>query len=219
MNRMVFDLQPGIIVNNRNLLPGDFSTPEQEIVAEKGNRAWESCMTLNDSWGYQRADDDWKSAKTVLRNLISCAGQGGNYLLNIGPRPDGSIPTESERVLEEVGQWMQRNGTTIYGSAPCRVDTSNYAGFTRKGNTLFMHVDFWPGETVALAGLTTKVKGVTLFASGRRVDFQQEQFRVRFTGLPAQPPDSHVTTLAIECEDEPVQNTEMVRRERPRSQA
>ena len=104
MNKMVFELQPDIIVNNRNGLPGDFSTPEQQIEAEKGGRAWESCMTLNDSWGYQRADDNWKSSKTVVRNLITCSRDGGNYLLNIGPKPDGSIPAESVRVLTEVGQ-------------------------------------------------------------------------------------------------------------------
>ena len=75
MNRMVFELQPDIVVNNRNLLSGDFSTPEQEITAEKGGRAWESCMTLNDSWGYHRTDDDWKNAKTVVCNLVSCAGR------------------------------------------------------------------------------------------------------------------------------------------------
>ena len=64
MNEMVFQLQPAIIVNNRNKLPGDFSTPEQHITAETGGRAWEACMTLNDSWGYQAADDNWKSSKT-----------------------------------------------------------------------------------------------------------------------------------------------------------
>ena len=92
MNEMVFQLQSEIIVNNRNKLQGDFSTPEQRISAETGGRAWESCMTLNDSWGYQRADDNWKNARTVIRNLITCARDGGNYLLNIGPRADGSIP-------------------------------------------------------------------------------------------------------------------------------
>ncbi|HEY2859710.1 MAG TPA: alpha-L-fucosidase, partial [Terracidiphilus sp.] len=92
MNEMVFELQPEIVVNNRNGLPGDFTTPEQHIQAADIGRAWETCMTLNDSWGYQRADDNWKSPKTVVRNLISCARDGGNYLLNIGPRGDGSIP-------------------------------------------------------------------------------------------------------------------------------
>src|ERR1700727_559280 len=106
MNKMVFELQPDIIVNNRNKLPGDFSTPEQKIVAEAGGRAWESCMTLNDSWGYQRADDNWKTSRTIIRNLITCVRDGGNYLLNIGPQPDGAVPAESVRVLTEVGQWM-----------------------------------------------------------------------------------------------------------------
>src|SRR6266567_4306621 len=91
MNKMVFELQPDIVVNNRNHLIGDFSTPEQKIVAETNGRAWESCMTLNDSWGFQRADDNWKTSKTIIRNLISCARDGGNYLLNIGPTQDGSI--------------------------------------------------------------------------------------------------------------------------------
>src|SRR2546423_7017568 len=83
MNQMVFELQPEIIVNNRNGLEGDFSTLEQEISAAEKGRAWETCMTMNDSWGYNRGDDAWKSAKAIASNLINCAGGGGNYLLNI----------------------------------------------------------------------------------------------------------------------------------------
>ncbi len=216
MNKMVFGLQPDIIVNNRNGLPGDFSTPEQEIVAEKGTRAWESCMTLNDSWGYQRADDNWKNPKTVIRNLVSCSRDGGNYLLNIGPKPDGSIPEGSVRVLTEVGQWMTRNGDSIHTTDRCQVHASEFAGFTRRGNTLYMHVHFWPGDTIALGGLMTKVTSARLLASGQGVNFEQERFRVRFTGLPADAPDHPVTTIAIECESEPRQDTGLVRRERPR---
>ncbi len=218
MNKMVFDLQPGIIVNNRNKLPGDFSTPEQKIVAEK-DRAWEACMTLNDSWGYQSADDNWKSPKQVIRNLISCAREGGNYLLNIGPRADGSIPEASVRILNEVGHWMAGNGDTIYDSEPCQVRRSNYASFTRKGNTLFMHVHFWPGDTVALSGLKATVKSARLHASKRKIDFKQDRFRVRFTGLPQEAPDNPVTTIAVECESEPTQDTDFVRRGKPRLEA
>jgi alpha-L-fucosidase len=217
MNKMVFGLQPDIIVDNRNGLPGDFSTPEQEIVAEKGSRSWESCMTLNDSWGYQRADDNWKSSKTIVRNLVECSRDGGNYLLNIGPKPDGSIPEESVRALTDVGQWMSRNGASIYATDRCQVHASEFAGFTRQGNTLYMHVYFWPGETVALAGLMTKVKSARLFASGNEVKFEQDRFRVRFTGLPADAPDHPLTTLAIECESEPIQDTRYVRVQRPRN--
>ncbi len=110
MNQMVFELQPDIIVNNRNGLEGDFSTPEQEVRAAQSGRAWESCMTLNDSWGFNRFDDAWKTPKTIVANLANCARGGGNYLLNIGPKPDGSIPDESVTVLQAVGKWLETNG-------------------------------------------------------------------------------------------------------------
>ncbi|HKN36492.1 MAG TPA: alpha-L-fucosidase [Terriglobales bacterium] len=216
MNKMVFELQPDIIVNNRNKLPGDFSTPEQHITAETNGRAWETCMTLNDSWGYQRGDDAWKPPKQVIQNLIACSRGTGNYLLNIGPKPDGTIPEESVRILSEVGQWMNRNGQSIYGSDLCQVRRSNYASFTRKGNTLYMHVHFWPGETVAISGLMTGVKSARLLALDKKVQVQQDKFRVRFTGLPAEAPDHPVTTIAIECESEPTQDTLFVRKEKPR---
>jgi alpha-L-fucosidase len=217
MNQMVFQLQPGIIVNNRNRLPGDFSTPEQRIQAEKEGRAWESCMTMNDSWGYHSADDDWKTPKTIVRNLITCARGGGNYLLNIGPKPDGSIPEESVRIMTAVGKWMDRNGATIYESQPCQVTHSEYANFTRKGNTLYIHVFFWPGETVSIGGLIPKVKSARLLASGKEVRFDQDRFRVRFTGLPQTAPDDPVTVIAAECDAEPTQSTDMIRKERPRT--
>jgi alpha-L-fucosidase len=218
MNAMVFQLQPEIIVNNRNKLDGDFSTPEQTITADN-KHAWESCMTMNDSWGYHRADDNWKSPKTVVRNLVTCAHDTGNYLLNIGPKPDGSIPEESVGILTKVGGWMQRNGPTIYQSEKCQPRRSNYASFSRKGNTLFMHVHFWPGSTVALGGLRNKVRSAKLVASGRDVKFDQDDFRTRFVGLPEKAPDDPVTTIAIECDGEPHQDTDYVRKERPRRNA
>lgn len=216
MNEMVFNLQPEIIVNNRNKLQGDFATPEQKIVAETNGRAWESCMTLNDSWGYQRADDNWKSSRTVVRNLISCVRAGGNYLLNIGPKPDGSIPEESSRVLNEVGAWMNTNGHTIYDSDLCQVSRSNYASFTRIGNTLYMHVHFWPGEYVAISGLQTRVRSAHLLKSGVEVKFISDGFQTKFVGLPENAPDYPVTTIAIECESEPKQDTDYVRINKPR---
>jgi len=216
MNKMVFELQPDIIVNNRNKLTGDFSTPEQKIVAENGGRAWESCMTLNDSWGFNRADDNWKSSKTVVRNLITCVRGGGNYLLNVGPKPDGSIPESSVQVLTEVGQWMAVNGDTIYKSDLCQPARSTYASFTRTGNTLFMHVHFWPGEDVAISGLMTKVKSVRLLKTGQELTFQQDPYRVHIVGLTQDAPDYPVTTLVIECESEPKQDTDFVRKNKPR---
>jgi alpha-L-fucosidase len=216
MNQMVFELQPEIVVNNRNKLTGDFSTPEQRIVAETGGRAWESCMTMNDSWGYQAADDNWKNSRTILRNLITCARDDGNYLLNIGPKPDGSIPEPSVRALREAGEWLQTNSHTIYETDICQVRRSNYASFTRKGNTLFMHVHFWPGEYVAISGLRVKVTAAKLIKTGEPVTFAQDDFRVRFTGLPVEAPDYPLTTIAIECDAEPHQDTDYVRINKPR---
>ncbi|HEY4382794.1 MAG TPA: alpha-L-fucosidase [Acidobacteriaceae bacterium] len=216
MNKMVFELQPDIVVNNRNHLIGDFSTPEQKIVAETNGRAWESCMTLNDSWGFQRADDNWKSARTVIRNLISCVHDGGNYLLNIGPQPDGSIPGESVRILSEVGHWMAINGDSIYKSEICDPRRSNYASFTRAGNTLFMHVHFWPGSDLAISGLTVKVKSARLIKTNEAVTVSQDPYRVHLTGLPVDAPDTPITTIALECDGEPKQDTIFVRNNKPR---
>jgi alpha-L-fucosidase len=215
MNDMVFNLQPEIIVNNRNGLPGDFATPEQQIRAED-TRAWESCMTMNGSWGYQKADDDWKTPKTVVRNLASCAKDTGNYLLNIGPKPDGSIPEESIRILTAVGGWMQRNGSAIYESEKCQPGSSEFARFTRKGNTLYMHVHFWPGSAVSLGGLTNQVKSARLLAGGKEIKFEQDKFRLRMTGLPEKAPDDPVTTIAIECDGVPHQDMRAIRTDRPR---
>jgi len=215
MNEMVFQLQPQIIVNNRNQLDGDFKTPEQTIRAE-ANSAWESCMTMNSSWGYNKGDDDWKTPKNIVRNLVTCARDTGNYLLNIGPKADGSIPEESVKIMTSVGKWMDKNGVSIYQSEIAQPRRSAIAGFTRKGNTLYMHVHFWPGDTVALGGLMNQVKSAKLLASGKDVKFDQDKFRVRFTGLPEKAPDEPVTTIAIECDGVPRQDSDFVRKERPR---
>src|SRR5580658_1580799 len=131
MNETVFELQPDIIVNNRNGLEGDFSTPEQEIVAAEAGRAWESCMTMNDSWGFNRGDDGWKTPKTIVTNLANCAKGGGNYLLNIGPLPDGSVPEKSLEILETVGKWLDTNGKSIYGTERGSFSWSSNAQYTR----------------------------------------------------------------------------------------
>jgi alpha-L-fucosidase len=212
MNQMVFGLQPDIIVNNRNKLPGDFATPEQRIEAAEGGKAWEACMTMNDSWGYHKTDDAWKSPKQVIRNLITCAHDGGNYLINIGPKPDGSVPEESVRILTTVGAWMEKNGGSLYGADRCQPRRCRFGSFSRKGNTLYLHVHFWPGSTVAIAGLMNKVKSASLLATGQKVAFKQDTYRVQFTGLAEKAPDDPITTLVIECDGEPKQDELFVRR-------
>src|ERR1039457_1582501 len=213
MNQMVFELQPEIIVNNRNGLEGDFSTPEQEIHAEKAGRAWESCMTLNESWGFNRGDDAWKSPKTIVGNLATCARGGGNYLLNIGPKPDGSIPEETFNVLEAVGKWLDTNGKAIYGTERGIFGWNTNANYPRRGNTLYIHQQFWPGHTpaadwlsyfqpqaaIALGGLKPKVLSARLLKTGQKVEFTQNEFSLRLTGLPLGAPDQPATVIEVEC--------------------
>jgi alpha-L-fucosidase len=217
MNEMVFSLQPEIIVNNRNGLPGDFSTPEQHIQASEVGRAWETCMTLNDSWGFNRADDQWKNAKTIVDNLITCARGGGNYLLNIGPEPDGSVPQPSIEVLEAVGKWIDTNGTAIYGTERGQLTQNASCNYSRRGNTLYIHVYNWPGHTpaaewldfykpevvVAIGGLKPKVLSAKVLKTGQKVEFTQDEFNFRLTGLPMEAPDHPATVIEVECDGEP----------------
>ncbi|HZQ51941.1 MAG TPA: alpha-L-fucosidase [Bryobacteraceae bacterium] len=214
MNEMVRKLQPDILINNRSGIPEDFTTPEQHIQAF--SQPWEACMTMNDSWGYQRADDDWKSPKTIVRNLLTCTRDGGNYLLNIGPKGDGSIPEPSTQILTAVGQWMDKHGDLIHKADRCQMKRSDFALFTRQGNTLYMHVYFWPGSTVALGGLQQKVLSAKLYPTGEPVKFDQEQWRVRLTGLPETAPDPIATVLQVECDGEPTQDMLAIRKYRKR---
>jgi alpha-L-fucosidase len=205
MNRMVRKLQPDIIINNRSRLPEDFSTPEQKIVAEAGGRAWESCMTMNDSWGYNANDDAWKSPKRIVLNLMICAHDGGNYLLNIGPKLDGSVPQPSVQILREVGRWMKTYGRAIYGTEKNTIRGTPCVGLTSKGKKLHAICYYWPGKRWSLAGITGKVKSVRLLPGGRRIKFRQSRLRLLFEDCPSKAPDPLVSVLEIRCASRPGQ--------------
>jgi alpha-L-fucosidase len=125
----VRSLQPGIIINNRvgkgrqgmqgmskdATYAGDFGTPEQEILSTASTFPWESCMTMNDTWGFKTSDTSWKSSEILVKNLVDIVSKGGNFLLNIGPTSEGLIPTPSIERLKEMGQWLKVNGEAIYG--------------------------------------------------------------------------------------------------------
>ena len=115
---LVHQLQPDCLVNNRAGVPGDYVTPEQEIPDEVIHAPWETCMTMNDHWGYNKNDQDWKSSEALIRDLIDIVSKGGNYLLNIGPTPDGVFPPQSLDRLAQIGRWMRVNGEAIHGAGP-----------------------------------------------------------------------------------------------------
>lgn len=204
MNDLVFGLQPDILLNNRNLLSGDFSTPEQSTQAAKTD--WESCMTMNDSWAYLAADNNWKSTQQLVQNLVECARDGGNYLLDIGPRADGSVPEPAVTRLQAIGGWLSRNGEAVYGTQRCRFPHGNIGVYTRSGNTLYTIIYFWPGNTMTVGGVRCKVKSARFLATGHMVRYEQQGSQLIFTSLPDNPPDSPVTVIAAECDAEPVQD-------------
>jgi len=190
-------LKPDIIVNNRvdkgrqgmqgmtatGTFVGDFGTPEQEIPTTgfTDGRLWETCMTMNDTWGYARNDNNWKPSETLIRNLIDVASKGGNYLLNVGPTELGELTPETYERLNALGNWMQKNSAAIYGT-----QSSPFAGLkfdgrcTRKGNTLYLHVFNFPGSELTLTGLQAKVKSVRVLG-GEKLTFEQNTGELRIS--------------------------------------
>jgi alpha-L-fucosidase len=175
--RMIRSLRPGILINDRINLPEDFSTPEQTIPAGAlpGGRLWETCMTMNDTWGFARNDHNWKSTTDLGRKLIDIASKGGNFLLNVGPTDTGIIPPESVERLRAIGRWMKRNGLAIYGTEKSPYRRHPFDGrCTTKGSTLYVHAFSWPEEGLRLPGLKTAVREARLLDGNRRLTFRTE---------------------------------------------
>jgi alpha-L-fucosidase len=168
-----FPLDPGLIANNRlgNGVPGDIETPEQHIPATGfKNRDWEVCMTMNDTWGYQSFDNNYKSSSSLLRNLIDIASKGGNYLLNIGPDATGTVPAPQVQRLQDIAAWMKANGTSIHGTTASPFRKLPFDGrVTTKGNSLFLQVFTWPENGLTLAGLQTPIKSAKVLATGQKL--------------------------------------------------
>jgi len=203
LNAMVRELQPRIIINDRSGLPEDHDTPEQHISASKGGRNWESCMTLNDNWGYSAGDNNWKSTMQLIHNLVRCASGAGNLLLNVGPKSDGTIPQPSVKRLQEIGAWMKVNGESIYGSERCPFGGGMVGMTTAKGNVVYLHVVRWPGEEVCIAGVKSKVRSAHLLATGQQAEPVQKGDRLFIRGLPKKAPDPYDSVIVLKLEGKP----------------
>ncbi|HDZ19830.1 hypothetical protein LCGC14_0321210 [marine sediment metagenome] len=214
LNRMVRKLQPDIVVNDRSQMPEDFGTPEESIVAAGAGRAWEACMTFNGSWGWvDTTDDAWHGARDVVLMLRQCVAGGGNLLLNIGPKPDGSVPVQAVERLTKVGKWMDVYGKKcVYGPRPRSdglCDVGNMIVWTRGRNPkrVFAWCNTWPNGEVGMGWFKGKVKRVKLLTpqGAKPVKFTQTPRRLVITGLPKACPDKAVgiAILQIDCASRP----------------
>lgn len=214
MNAMVRAVQPHILFNGRNGLPGDFSTPEGHLGSPNPWRPWEACITLNNNWGFHAGDHEWKTPAQIVAMLATCAQGQGNLLLNIGPRGDGSVPEPSGRVLEQVGKWFERHGETIFDTDRFtfdlrehnneRGDFCHHGPFTARGNALYLLARCWPGREFSIGGLQCEVQRVSVVGTDQEYSFQQQGERVTVTGLPEQSPDPICAVLRFECDRPPV---------------
>ncbi len=171
LEALIRRLQPGVLINDR--LPGvaDFTTPEQFIPPQPLEGSWESCMTMNESWGWNPADTDLKSSRQLIHTLCEVAGKGGNLLLNVSPMGSGAIPPGQIERLAAVGAWMERNGESILGTTAGLDPWQWYGPSTRRGATAYLHLLMRPYDTVTVRGVRVKhVRSVRELASGRALE-------------------------------------------------
>jgi alpha-L-fucosidase len=217
--RYVRSLSPNIIVNNRvskgrsgmegltreGEYAGDFGTPEQQIPATGlPGVDWESCMTMNDHWGYNKNDHNWKSTQTLLQYLADIASKGGNFLLNIGPTAEGVFPPESIDRLHEMGAWMKVNGESIYGTSASPFKKLEWGRCTQRpidgGTRLYLHVFDWPkAGKLVVPGLINKAKQAFLLSDARKKKLSMSRDGdALLLEVPLQAPDKNNSVVVLD---------------------
>jgi alpha-L-fucosidase len=168
---LIRELQPDIVINDRLPGAGDYDTPEQFVPPEPPARAWETCLTMNESWAFNPSDPDWKSARALVHTLCEVAGRGGNLLLNVGPRGDGSLPPEQAERLEAIAGWMAAHGESVLGTTPGLAAWQFYGPSTRRGDRIYLHLLSRPYDTVSVRGLPIRrVRRAVELGSGTALD-------------------------------------------------
>jgi alpha-L-fucosidase len=218
MAAMVRSLQPGIKINDRLPGQGDFDTPEKFLPAVPPARPWETCLTMNDSWGYNKDDPSYKSSTELIQTLCDIAGKGGHLLLNVSPMGDGRLPPEQMQRLNDMAAWMARNHESIIGTKPGLESGQFYGPSTQKGNTVYLHLLSKPYESITVRSVhVNKVKSVRVLGSGAELLYTKritlfDQIRkelAKFNDpvgdmvitVPESAIEPHATVIAVEFEE------------------
>jgi len=199
LNAMVRKYQPHILINNRSGLPEDFDTPEQCIIPSKRGRLWESCMTMNNQWGYFAVDSLWKSSKQLIHCLTGCVSGGGNYLLNVGPKPDGTIPPEAVKRLKEIGKWVRVNGEAIYGADREPFSSGTAGVVTSKEKNIYLIVHWWPGKELSLPSVKIRIESAFILSTKQKINLKKKGERLILYNLPPKPPDPLSTVIVMKA--------------------
>jgi alpha-L-fucosidase len=199
---MIYALQPGIVVNNRLGIGGDFVTPEQTQPLEwptiDGQRiAWETCLTMNASWGYRRDDHAWKDAALLARTLVDAVSKGGNLLLNVGPTARGEFPPEAVERLQALGAWLRTHGKSIYDCSASEFTPPPDCRYTQSGTRLYLHLQTWLLSEVHLPGLAGRVAFARLLSDGSELRFRENSGSVHDHVVAATPPGTLTLELPV----------------------
>jgi alpha-L-fucosidase len=199
---------PALITNNRlgGNYRGDSETPEQHIPETGLNYDWETCMTMNDTWGFKSYDDNWKSTEMLIRNLIDIASKGGNYLLNVGPTSLGEIPQPSIERLKAIGAWMKVNSESIYATTASPFEKLTWGRCTRKiegqKTTLYLHVFNWPQDgKLLIPGLKNTIARAYLLADRANLKTENTDNGV-VVNLPAKALDPIAAVVVLDISGE-----------------
>jgi alpha-L-fucosidase len=220
---MVRELQPGILVNDRLGIPGDFVTPEQYQPSEPPTRdgepvLWEACQTLNGSWGYDRDNVDFKSPDLLVRMLVDTVAKDGNLLLNVGPNARGEIDPRATDTLRRIGRWMRLHGRSIHGAGPSAFTPPPDCRYTQHGDRLYLHLFAWPFDAVHLPGLADRVEYAQLLndASEIQREVSDPDRPAYATSAAGQPPGTLTLLLPTRKPDVEVPVIELFLRPPPR---
>lgn len=172
LETLIRELQPGILINDRLPTVGDYTTPEQFVPATAPEGRWETCMTMNESWGWVPGDEEWKSERDLVHALCETVGKGGNLLLNIGPRGDGSLDAEEAARLAAVAGWMQRHASAIHDVEPGLDPWQWYGPSTRRGDRVHLICVQRPYDAVTVRGVPIRrIEAITELSTGTELAF------------------------------------------------